>query len=48
MSWDYALKDEHVIIEDEVHAVVDIQKYWEVNWYYYTEFYMVVFNKDEY
>ena len=21
MSWDYALKDEHMIIEDDVHAV---------------------------
>ena len=47
MSWDYALKDEHVIIEDEVHAVVDLQKSGEVNGDSYPECDMVVWNKEE-
>ena len=48
MSWDYALKDKHVIIEDDVHAVVDLQKAGGVNGYSYPEFDMVVWNKEEY
>ena len=47
MSWDYALKDKHVIIEDDVHAVVDLQKAGEISGYSYPEFDMVVWNKEE-
>jgi len=47
MSGDNALKDEHVIIEDDVHAVVDLQKAGEISGYSYPEFDMVVWNKEE-
>ena len=47
MSWDYALKDEHVVFEDDVHAVVDLQKAGEISGYSYPEFDMVVWNKEE-
>ena len=47
MSGDYALKDEHLIIEDDVHAVVDLQKAGEISGYSYPEFDMVVWNKEE-
>ena len=47
MSWDYTLKDEHVVIEDDVHAIVDLQKAGEISGYSYPEFDMVVWNKGE-
>ena len=47
MRGDYALKDEHVVIEDDVHAVLDLQKAGEISGYSYPEFDMVVWNKEE-
>ena len=33
MTLEYVLKKEHVVIEDDVHAILDLKKAGEVEWY---------------
>ena len=47
MSWEYLIKKEHVVIEDDVHAILDLKKAGEVDWYTSAEYDLVAWNKEE-
>ena len=47
MTWEYVLKDEHIVIEDEVHAVIDLEKSGEVECWSKPEYDLVAWNKEE-
>ena len=47
MSEDYILKKEHVVIEDDVHAIVDLKKSGEIECWASPEYDLVVWNKEE-
>jgi len=47
MSWDYTLKDEYVVIEDDVHAIVDLQKAGDIECWAKPEYDLVAWNKEE-
>ena len=46
MSGEYVIKKEHVVIEDDVHAVLDLKKSGEVDWYTSAEYDLVVWQKE--
>ena len=47
MILEYVLKKEHVVIEDDVHAILDLKKAGEVEWYTSPEYDLVAWNKEE-
>ena len=47
MTWKYVLKDEDVVIEDEVHAVIDLTKSKEIESYPAPKYDLVAWNKEE-
>jgi len=47
MALEYVLKKEHVVIEDDVHAILDLKKAGEVEWYTSPEYDLVAWNKEE-
>ena len=47
MSGEYLIKREHVVIEDDVHAILDLKKAGEVDWYTSAEYDLVAWNKEE-
>jgi hypothetical protein len=47
MTLEYVLKKEHVVIEDDVHAILDLKKAGEVEWYTSPEYDLVAWNKEE-
>ena len=47
MALEYVLKKEHVVIEDDVHAILDLKKVGEVEWYTSPEHDLVAWNKEE-
>jgi hypothetical protein len=47
MTAEYIIKKEHVVIEDDVHAILDLKKAGEVDWYTSAEYDLVAWNKEE-
>ena len=47
MALEYVLKKEHVVIEDDVHAILDLKKAGKVEWYTSPEYDLVAWNKEE-
>ena len=47
VSEDYILKKEHVVIEDDVHAIVDLKKSGEIECWASPEYDLVAWNKEE-
>ena len=47
MTGEYVIKEEHVVIEDDVHAILDLKKAGEVDWYTSAEYDLVAWNKEE-
>jgi len=47
MTWEYVLKKEHVVIEDDVHAVLDLKKSGEIECWASPEHDLVAWNKEE-
>ena len=47
MTAEYIIKKEHVVIEDDVHAILDLQKTGEVECYAIPEYDLVAWNKEE-
>ena len=47
MTWEYVLNDEHIVIEDEVHAVIDLEKSGEITSYAVPQYDLVAWNKEE-
>ena len=47
MTWEYVLKDDHIAIEDEVHAVIDLEKSGEITSYAVPQYDLVAWNKEE-
>ena len=47
MSGNYVIKKEHVVIEDAVHAILDLKKAGEVDWYTIDQYDLVAWNKEE-
>ena len=47
MTSEYVIKNEHVVIEDDVHAILDLKKAGEVDWYTSAEYDLVAWNKEE-
>ena len=47
MSGEYLIKMEHVVIEDDVHAILDLKKAGEVDWYTSPEYDLLAWNKVE-
>ena len=47
MTLEYGLKKEHVVIEDDVPAILDLTKTGEVEWYASPEYDLVAWNKEE-
>ena len=47
MTAEYIIKKEHVVIEDDVHAILDLKKAGEVDWYTSVEYDLVAWNKEE-
>ena len=47
MTWEYVLKDDHIVIEDEVHAVIDLEKSGEITSYAVPQYDLVAWNKEE-
>ncbi len=47
MTEEYVIKKEHVVIEDDVHAILDLKKAGEIEWYTSSEYDLVAWNKEE-
>ena len=47
MTLEYVLKKEHVVIEDDVHAILDLTKTGEIECYATPEYDLVAWNKEE-
>ena len=47
MTAEYVIKKEHVVIEDEVHAILDLKKTGEIECYAIPEYDLVAWNKEE-
>ena len=47
MTWEYVLKDDHIVIEDEVHAVIDLEKSGKITSYAVPQYDLVAWNKEE-
>ena len=47
MTWEYVLKDDHIVIEDEVHAVKDLEKSREITSFAVPQYDLVAWNKEE-
>ena len=47
MALEYVLKKEHVVIEDDVHAILDLKKAGAVEWYTSPEYDLLAWNKEE-
>ena len=47
MALEYVLKKEHVVIEDDVHEILDLKKVGEVEWYTSPVYDLVAWNKEE-
>ena len=45
MTAEYIIKKEHVVIEDDVHAILDLQKTGEIECYAIPEYDLVAWNK---
>ena len=47
MTEEYVIKKEHVVIEDDVHAILDLKKAGEIEWYTSSEYDLVAWNKED-
>ena len=47
MTWNYSLNSEHVVIEDDVHAILDLKKSGEIECWSKPEYDLVAWNKEE-
>ena len=47
MTWNYSLNNEHVVIEDDVHAILDLKKSGEIECWSKPEYDLVAWNKEE-
>ena len=47
MTGEYVVKNEHVVIEDDIHAILDLKKAGQVDWYTSAEYDLVAWNKEE-
>ena len=47
MTEEYVIKKEHVVIEDDVHAILDLKKAGKIEWYTSSEYDLVAWNKEE-
>ena len=47
MTWNYSLNSEHVVIEDDVHAILDLKKSGEIKCWSKPEYDFLVWNKEE-
>ena len=47
MTWEYVLKKEHVVIEDDVYAVLDLKKSGEIECWTSPEYDLAAWNKEE-
>ena len=47
MTWEYVFKKAHVVIEDDVHAILDLKKSGEIECWSKPEYNLVAWNKEE-
>ena len=47
MTWEYVFKKEHVVIEDDVHAILDLKKSGEIECWARPDYDLVAWNKEE-